>query len=59
MQSHLYFDDNAPGRPGVLVFPEALGLSQHAKNQAECLAGLGYILRLPAIFTAKANYSQI
>jgi dienelactone hydrolase len=43
MQSHLYFEDNAPGRPGILVFPEVFGLSQHAKNQAERLAGLGYI----------------
>ena len=43
MQSHLYFVDGASGQPGILVFPEAFGLSQHAKNQAERLAGLGYI----------------
>jgi dienelactone hydrolase len=43
MQSHLHFEGSASGRPGVLVFPEAFGLSQHAKNQAERLAGLGYI----------------
>ncbi|MBV9273040.1 MAG: dienelactone hydrolase family protein [Verrucomicrobia bacterium] len=42
MQSHLYFEDGASRRPGILVFPEAFGLSQHAKNQAERLAGLGY-----------------
>jgi dienelactone hydrolase len=43
MQSHLYFEDGASGRPGILVFPEAFGLSQHAKTQAERLAGLGYV----------------
>src|SRR6516165_3193455 len=43
MQGHLYLEGSASGRPGILVFPEALGLSQHAKNQAERLAGLGYI----------------
>src|SRR5260370_17632901 len=43
MQSHLYFEGDAAGRPGILVFPEAFGLSQHAKTQAERLAGLGYI----------------
>jgi dienelactone hydrolase len=43
MQSHLYFEGNPSGRPGILVFPEAFGLSQHAKNQAQRLAELGYI----------------
>jgi dienelactone hydrolase len=43
MQSHLYFEGDATGRPGILVFPEAFGLSQHAKTQAGRLAGVGYI----------------
>ena len=43
MQSHLYFEDGPSRRPGILVFPEAFGLSQHAKNQAQRLAELGYI----------------
>jgi dienelactone hydrolase len=43
MQSHLYFEDGSSRRPGILVFPEAFGLSQHAKNQAQRLAELGYI----------------
>jgi dienelactone hydrolase len=43
MQSHLYFEDGPSSRPGILVFPEAFGLSQHAKNQAQRLAELGYI----------------
>lgn len=44
MQSHLYLDDSAQGRrPGVLVFPEAFGLGEHAKSRAERLAALGYV----------------
>src|SRR5215469_16745406 len=43
MKSHLYFEEGHSPRPGILVFPEAFGLSQHAKNQAQRLAELGYI----------------
>jgi dienelactone hydrolase len=44
MVSHLYFDEQQnDGRPGVLVFPEAFGLGNHAKIRAERLAGLGYV----------------
>jgi dienelactone hydrolase len=44
MQSHLYYEAGAAGkRPGILVFPEAFGLGEHAKTSAERLAGLGYI----------------
>lgn len=43
MQSHFYVDDSQSGpRPGVLVFPEAFGLGDHAKSRAERLASLGY-----------------
>lgn len=43
MVSHFYFDDERPGpRPGILVFPEAFGLGEHAKSCAERLARLGY-----------------
>jgi dienelactone hydrolase len=43
MVSHFYCDDAKSGqRPGVLVFPEAFGLGDHAKGRAERLAGLGY-----------------
>lgn len=43
MVSHLYWDDSKSGkRPGILVFPEAFGLSGHAKGRAERLASLGY-----------------
>jgi dienelactone hydrolase len=44
MQSHLYVDSTRQGRrPGVLVFPEAFGLGDHAKSRAERLAALGYV----------------
>jgi dienelactone hydrolase len=44
MKSHLYVDGNASGpRPGVLVFPEAMGLGDHAKEKAQRLARAGYV----------------
>lgn len=44
MESHLYLDESQGGlRPGILVFPEAFGLGDHAKERAERLAKLGYV----------------
>ncbi len=44
MVSHVYYDEQGDGRrPGVLVFPEAFGLGDHAKARAERLAGIGYV----------------
>jgi len=44
MQASLYFEAGVSGqRPGILVFPEAFGLGEHAKSRARKLAGLGYI----------------
>lgn len=44
MESHLYVDESRSGpRPGVLVFPEAFGLGDHAKRKAKRLAELGYV----------------
>ena len=44
MLGHLAIDTGRTGRrPGVLVFPEAFGLGEHAKERAERLAGLGYV----------------
>jgi dienelactone hydrolase len=41
---HLAFDDTRGGkRPGVVVFPEAFGLGDHARARAERLAKLGYV----------------
>ena len=44
MESHLYLPrDVSTPRPGILVFPEAFGLGDHAKSRAERLAALGYV----------------
>ena len=43
MQSRLFVESGGGPRPGVLVFPEAFGLSAHAVARAERLAGLGYV----------------
>src|SRR5918993_1314765 len=44
MVSHVYYDEQGDvRRPGILVFPEAFGLGDHAKSRAERLAGLGYV----------------
>lgn len=43
MIGELHSDDAVSGRrPGVLVFPEAFGLGEHAKERAARLAKLGY-----------------
>jgi dienelactone hydrolase len=43
MKSQLFFEPTASPRPGVLVFPEAFGLSEHAIERARRLAALGYV----------------
>lgn len=43
MKSQLFFKESAEPRPGVLVFPEAFGLSEHAISRAERLASEGYV----------------
>src|SRR5208282_6607538 len=41
---HLVWDETKTGRrPGVLVFPEAFGLNDHARQRAERLAQLGFV----------------
>lgn len=42
MRSELYLGVGIGARPAVLVFPEAFGLSDHARNRAQRLAELGY-----------------
>ncbi len=41
MQSQLFVEGTGK-KPGVLVFPEAFGLSEHAIGKAKRLAGMGY-----------------
>ncbi len=44
MKSELFVAEaGASGRPGILVFPEAFGLGEHARARAERLAGLGFV----------------
>jgi dienelactone hydrolase len=43
MKSELFVGSGEGRRAGVLVFPEAYGLNQHALTQAERLASLGYV----------------
>lgn len=43
MQGQLFFEPGAAPRPGVLVFPEAFGLSEHAIGKAKRLASMGYV----------------
>lgn len=43
MDSQLYFERADNKRPGILVFPEAFGLGDHALTMADRLAQLGYV----------------
>jgi dienelactone hydrolase len=44
MSGQIYWNDKISGpRPGVLVFPEGLGLSEHTRNIAKRLAEQGYV----------------
>jgi dienelactone hydrolase len=43
MKSQLFFEPAAGKRAGVLVFPEAFGLGEHAISRAKSLAALGYV----------------
>ena len=43
MRSELYIGNGEGRRPGVLVFPEAFGLSENARSRAQRFAELGYV----------------
>ena len=43
MRSQLFFEPKSGPSAGVLVFPEAFGLGEHAISRAERLAGMGYV----------------
>lgn len=43
MDSQLFYEPTAGKQPGILVFPEAFGLGEHALSRAKRLAGLGYV----------------
>ncbi len=51
MESVLYYDERKTGkRPAVLVFPEAFGLGEHAKEKARRVAELGYVALASDLF---------
>jgi dienelactone hydrolase len=43
MSAQLFYEAGAKHRPGVLVFPEAFGLGDHALSRAERLSKMGYV----------------
>jgi dienelactone hydrolase len=43
MRSQLFFEPASGRRAGVLVFPEAFGLGEHAISRAERLAKMGFV----------------
>jgi dienelactone hydrolase len=43
MDSQLFWEASAKPRPGILVFPEAFGLGDHALARAQRLAQMGYV----------------
>jgi dienelactone hydrolase len=43
MRSQLFFEPASSPRAGVLVFPEAFGLGEHAISRARRLAAMGYV----------------
>jgi dienelactone hydrolase len=43
LKSELFFEPASEPRGGVLVFPEAFGIGEHAISRAERLAKLGYV----------------
>lgn len=60
MRSTLYVpSDGTDPRPGILVFPEALGLGDHAKARAERLAGLGYVALACDIYGEGKTYNDL
>jgi dienelactone hydrolase len=46
-------------RPGVIVFPEAFGLGEHALAQAEKIAGLGYVALAADLHGEAKRYEDI
>lgn len=60
MRSYLYAPSSGTeALPGILVFPEALGLGHHAKARAERLAGLGYVALACDIYGEATEYHAL
>ena len=60
MESVLYFDETKTGkRPAVLLFPEGFGLSPHAKEKAQRLAKLGYVVLASDLYGEGKNVGTL
>jgi dienelactone hydrolase len=58
--SHLAWDETLSGRrPGILVFPEAFGLNEHAQVRAQRLAQLGYVALAVDIYGDGAVFNDM
>ncbi len=56
----IYRDESLGGkRPGVVVFPEAFGLNDHARQRAERLARLGYVALAADVIGEGAVFADI
>lgn len=60
MRSQFFANPSISGkRPGVLVFPEAFGLGQHALGRAQRLADLGYAVLACDLHGEGAEYKDL
>ena len=60
MESVLYFDETKTGkRPAVVLFPEGFGLSPHAKEKAQRLAELGYVVLASDLYGESKTVSTL
>ena len=60
LESVLYFDETKTGkRPAVLLFPEGFGLSPHAKEKAQRLAKLGYVVLASDLYGESKTVSTL
>jgi len=58
--SYLAWDETVSGRrPGILVFPEAFGLNEHARVRAQRLAQLGYVALAVDIYGDGAVFTDM
>lgn len=57
---YLAWDETRSGpRPGVVVFPEAFGLNDHARQRAERLAQLGYVALAADLYGEAAVFDDM
>lgn len=58
MVGELHWDESLTGtRPGIAIFPDAMGVSEHTKRRARMLADLGYVAMVCDLH-GEAYYSE-